>query len=403
MNIKKILGLLFILSSLHPFMSFAQENNNTAFKFHSKDSSGIKYGLINSFGKEVIKPIYQLIGDFSEGFAYVELRENNETKIGYINELGEVTITPQFQESYDISRDFSEGLAAVRKNGKYGYVDKAGIFIIEPTFHKAFPFNNNLAIIEVRHGVKYLIDRTGTILFDPVERYNDYKKLDIKGEWLTLSERINEGVILVAINRYDSPTKMSIMNSNGAILFPFKNLMIHEFHNGIAKALTTDYQSTGYINKAGEVVIPFNFSRCSDFHNGLAMVKDKTTKLYGIINTKGDYVIEPEFSFLSDDYYKDSLILAKKPNGWFGYIDYEGNTMVDFIYKYGQLFSEDLAIVRTLKNEYVYINRKGKKEFNLNFDIGLNEGNFKGGLAKVNLEDGYAYINKIGEVVYRFK
>ncbi|MDT8347302.1 MAG: WG repeat-containing protein, partial [Flavobacteriaceae bacterium] len=161
----------------------------------------------------------------------------------------------------------------------------------------------------------------------------------------------------------------------------------------------------GYISKNGEVVIPFDYSSGTDFKNGYAKVQDKNTKMYGIIDLNGNYIVPPEYTYISNDYYKSDYIFVRKPNSNFGYIDFKGNQVIDFKYAYGGLFSEGLAVVSTPLNENMYIDKNGNKAFELEFNISQYDNeNFKGGIAKVNIKDGHsAYINKKGEVIFKFK
>ena len=98
-----------------------------------------KYGLIMLFilvgleyacfpiPSEVVLPFlgfitksfnYNIVGDFSEGLAYIK----KDKKYGYIDKSGKEVIPAV----YNYVSDFSEGVAAVEKDGKYGYIDKSG-------------------------------------------------------------------------------------------------------------------------------------------------------------------------------------------------------------------------------------------------------------------------------------
>lgn len=88
-----------------------------------------KYGLADTTGTILIKPIYEYLTYFSDnGLALT--KKNN--KFGYINENGIVVIDFRFEEA----RGFRNGLAGVKVNGKWGFINKKGQFIIEPKFDR---------------------------------------------------------------------------------------------------------------------------------------------------------------------------------------------------------------------------------------------------------------------------
>ena len=88
---------------------------------------GNKYGFIDSTGKTVIEPKYDLTFHFSEGLAAVMVGG----KWGYIDTTGKMVILPM---PLMRAEDFHHGLAFVStKDGKYGYIDKSGKYVWTPT------------------------------------------------------------------------------------------------------------------------------------------------------------------------------------------------------------------------------------------------------------------------------
>lgn len=58
-----------------------------------------KYGFIDATGTIIIKPIYTAVRDFSEGYAWVCLKEGTEAKIGLIDTSGNWAFTPKHKGS----------------------------------------------------------------------------------------------------------------------------------------------------------------------------------------------------------------------------------------------------------------------------------------------------------------
>ncbi|TDY05776.1 WG repeat-containing protein [Meridianimaribacter flavus] len=398
-----IMTFTFLLVLIQHVLS--QENDIRLYKFQKTTANGRFYGLINANGDVVAEPIFDEIGFFSEGLAYVKVREEKDVKAGYIDTSGKIVIEAKYQPSNDKSRDFYEGLASVRIDGEFGYINRKGELIIASQYAKTHPFNEGYAVVEPIFGERIIIDQSANVILDPVSVYKKNAYQISKGETVNLDERVNSGTITMYVHRYNHPTRSTLVNMNGNFLFSLKPSIIHEMSEGLIRAQSNSNGSTGYLNKKGKTVIPFDYLSGTDFNNGHAKVKDKNTKMYGIIDLNGNYVVPPEYTYISDDYYKSDYIFARKPNSNFGYIDYKGNQVIDFKYAYGGLFSEGLAVVSTPLNKNMYIDKNGKKAFELEFNISQYDNeNFKGGIAKVNLNDGHsAYINKKGEVIFKFK
>src|SRR5690606_7850595 len=95
-----------------------------AYAFKSGYSVVVKdehYGVINRLGKWIVNPVYQDVGEFSEGLFYAE---NESGYYGYLDENGNVAIDFLFENA----TDFKNGLAIVQKDGKYGIINtRAGL------------------------------------------------------------------------------------------------------------------------------------------------------------------------------------------------------------------------------------------------------------------------------------
>ncbi len=393
---------LILISILNFYSCSSQDSKNYIFPI--KDGS--LHGLIDINGNIITEPKYNEIGEFKESLAYVTITSNG-FKAGYINKKGELVVKPSFQPNRDISRQFSEGFAVVKVKNKYGYINKMGEIIIEPKYIRAQKFNEGFAAVQLTNGNKVLIDKKGEIVLDAKKILHDEFGLKIeRGEFVAIHDYLKENVISFELNKYNYPFRMGVFNSEGKQLFKLKDFRIYEYNNGIALARTNDYKKAGYINKKGEVIIPFKFIKASNFYNGYAKVQDETSKRFGIINEQGKYTVKPDFISISEKFHSNNLILVQSIDKKYGYVDFKGNVIIDFIYDHAYDFSEGLAMVydRIMKRRF-YINEMGEKVIELDFDTNNQSGsNFKNGLAKVKLREvGSVYINKKGEVIYKFR
>ena len=86
-----------------------------------------RYGLADTTGTILIKPIYEDLTYFSSnGLALAK----SNGKYGYINNKGDIVI----DFKYDDARGFKYDLAPVKIKGKWGFIDKKGNFKIEPKY-----------------------------------------------------------------------------------------------------------------------------------------------------------------------------------------------------------------------------------------------------------------------------
>lgn len=117
-------------------------------------SVGGKEGFVDKAGKWVIQPVFDAVGDFSEGLAIVRI----SNKRGFIDKTGKVVIEAQF----NWAEPFSEGLARVSvgedygSGGKAGFIDTTGKAVIELQFEDAASFTEGLAAVKVGNKWGYI-------------------------------------------------------------------------------------------------------------------------------------------------------------------------------------------------------------------------------------------------------
>ncbi|RPI79037.1 MAG: WG repeat-containing protein [Desulfobacteraceae bacterium] len=108
------------------------------------------YGFFDKAGNIVIKPQFKNVSNFHEGFARVEMYQDNKQVFGYINKKGELAIQGN-EYILPIGKpdgDFKNGLAQIRvtKNFayRYGFIDTTGKIVIEPVHSDIGFFSENL-------------------------------------------------------------------------------------------------------------------------------------------------------------------------------------------------------------------------------------------------------------------
>ena len=88
------------------------------------------WGYINTQGKYVIKPQFEVANNFSHGLASAAYRagHNQAGKFGFIDRTGSWVI----KQAFERAGTFSEGLARIRINELWGYINPVGRIVIAP-------------------------------------------------------------------------------------------------------------------------------------------------------------------------------------------------------------------------------------------------------------------------------
>jgi hypothetical protein len=100
-------------------------------------NTGEKYGLADTIGNILIKPIYDELTYFSNNGLAVAKRNG---KYGFINNVGEVVIDFIFEDA----KGFKYDLAPVKINGKWGFINSKGNFKIKPKYENIIGHFGNI-------------------------------------------------------------------------------------------------------------------------------------------------------------------------------------------------------------------------------------------------------------------
>ena len=119
------------------------------------------------------------------------------------------------------------------------------------------------------------------------------------------------------------------------------------------------------------------------------LVPQKQGSLFGFMNYEGETIIDPLYEYVG--FFHDGLAMAVK-KGKFGYIDKGNNVVVDFIYDSGLDFEEGRAIVG-LNDKLGVIDRSGRISMPITYkDLGT----FSEGLIYGKVDSLYGYYDNSG-------
>ncbi len=359
---------------------------------------GDKYAFLNNMGAYVVGWYHKLwtLPGYPD-LVFVML----DNKYGFYN-VHNYYISPLFDTLV-----FSEGIALVRQDGKYGFISMTGKKITSIDYDYATPFKNAVATVEKDGKVAY-INPEGKLIMDWIDKDVIVKspppglfvvKIGNKYGYQTLNGRrvipaeydyaepFSEGVALVKLY-----PKWMYIDTTGKLL-PIKNnkdnpaLRLDWGYRHTLKPIKIKvWDYLAYINPEGKVVLklPPEITDAESFRNGRAKVY-KGDK-YNYIDKKGNLLYE--WKDIPDDYH------VALRNGKFGFIDKNNHLVIEPKFDYAYDFKNGVAKVQ-LNGKWGYINREGKLITPL-FD---NISDFENGLAIAENNGKYALVSRSGKVI----
>lgn len=250
------------------------------------------YYFIDMKGKQLGKTKYkQAPKDFSEGLAAVPTSVNAKGNASwdYIDVKGKVVIKGGFAEA----GPFKEGLAFVKSGAKYGYIDKTGAFVVPAQYDAAYTFSSGMALVK-KDGKYGFINLQGQEVIPCQYLFAS----GFKGAYATVQ---------------DDAKLWGVIDLDGNVVIPcqFTSILIAEDYficNGEGNLKTVLDADGKTITSGWNDVAAYKTS------NG-PVFRVKKGDLYGYVNVQGDVIVQPEYTKASH-FDSDAAIVWKNSN-WF--------------------------------------------------------------------------------------
>ena len=165
------------------------------------------------------------------------------------------------------------------------------------------------------------------------------------------------------------------------------------FRYGLARVRSIDGQ-VGFINKKGNYVIAPEYMDATPFSSGLAFVV-REGDYVSCINTKGKEVFKLQQAQSVKWFTEDLAAFYSKDEKW-GFIDKDGNIVINPQFDNVHPFKEGLAAVCDKNEKWGFIDKNGTLVINYQFE---DVDDFSEGLAAFFNGDKAGYISKKGEYV----
>ncbi len=290
-------------------------------------SDGNKWGYIDGRGTEVIKPQFDIAGDFSEALSVVK------TAAGYgvIDTTGKMIVPAG---KYEKIEDFKMGTAVTRIGSSYGCIGKKGEEIIKPQYDYFFGFKNGPGVPAMfQLNKKYgLVDAKGKQVAESIYDYIS----DFKDEFFV----VQQGNFFGAIN------------PAGKLAIPLEYEQLGGFNNGLSIAKKNG--KTGFINKQNKVVVPLMYEKVNGFGDSYLAAVQLNGK-WGFIDNKNKTIIP--FKYQDAHGFSEGLAAVKLWDLW-GFINEKGEEVIGFYHDRVYDFKDGIVKVFISGKEY-YLDKKG--------------------------------------------
>ena len=315
------------------------ENNNLWYEdgIFRVEQDG-KYGVIDTNGKLLVSPEYDSI-EALQGVDKVLLTEKNG-KFGIIDNVGTVIIDNNYKKIEPISSKYEDGFIVEAENGKYGVISYTKTTELETKYDDIKKIYSNGKYYAVKENNKWeVVSEDGQKYLEGA--YDDI--VSINGENVIVKNNNKYGVVQVTDN------KKIIDTTYEEISYGSDNKYIVKSNNkyGIIDASGNKLVDFKYESITYRDIADFYEATNSDYTSDL-IDANMNVKLSNVIlselNTTDGYMKVRENN--QDKYYNfkfeeknvqnifagNTLFLSKNQEGKYGFVDKNGNVVVNYIY-----------------------------------------------------------------------
>ena len=404
-----------------------------------------KYGIINIKGTKIIKPNYDTIeaDQFYEkdsGYkndGYIVSKTTDEGyRYGYVDNNGKEIVSTKYNDLSRINEISGNDIYNIcAENGKYGLL-KNGKIVISNEYQSLMYSESNNTLI-AKKGKKYgVLSLEGDIIVP-----FSYNQISVNGKYIyAVDNNENTTVFSPDGKQTDMNENIQILNvenTNYQIRIETLNeRTMYSVYENDKKITETDYSyiqylfdnyfiasngngKLGIIDTTNNKKLEFDYSSIQiiDDTNLIKAIKGDTTEIYSnkiekicemnnaIIENNESYIKiynDNDIKYISSDeklidnteLFKENRIFAKKLNNKWGFVNVQGNVIVDYIYdmvtdvnKYGYAGIKQ-------NGKWGVIDRLGKVKVEPTYEINSNQPEFIGPYYQVIYGNGEIYYTK---------
>lgn len=358
------------LKEIIPFgkYDFGERFNQNRIAIISKNH---KYGIINEFGKEIVKPEYDTLEHPEEDYHESEIFEGkNKNYITLLDKRGNKIYDKIKEYSFNFSRLENKGqrVYIIRNlKNQCGVVDGQGKIIIPFIYDEIQDFHGTVNAIVKLKGKFGIIDSSNKIMY-PIENESIITWKDI--DYYIVNKNDTAGII--------SKNLKTILNFDYQDLSPC-------FYDNKNRFIAKKNDKYGVIDRTGRIIISFEYSEMSNWvEYGPGSNYHFVTKngKKGLITKEGETVIPVIYDTLF--YHNEKIIILSK-DGKYGVVTIQNKQVIPFIYE--EIYVE-FGFFGEKKESEFYVLQKGKYSI-------INNKNkiIKENISKGEVEEKFSYLN----------
>lgn len=297
-----------------------------------------KYGLIDIDGKVILDIKYDEIDTLKNLKNSIIVKTGG--KYGLVNAKGATIINPEYSKIEKFDNDYNHGYITVDSNKKYGLVSYAGSKILDNKYEKINQiYGENYFVIEESGKQKVINSNGDKVLEEGFDR---------------ISQINSDGVVYVEDDEY------GFMDYKGNVKIKPEYKYMEELSTGILKAKEDNKYALIDINNKEKIQAKYNdiyYEKSAGFYRGEVdkynseiIDSEFKVKLKGIISELNDekgyikiktsdgykyYNFKFEEKDVKEILASNKLFVSKKEKKY-GFVDKDGNIVVDYIYDEAQ-------------------------------------------------------------------
>lgn len=331
-----------------------------------KTQEGYRYGYLDNRGKELLKPEYNEISRVTEiqdnDNAYLIAAKNGQFGV---TKKADTIIGNEYQS---IQYDANNKVFVIEKSRKYGIANLEGKVIVPVQYNQIditgiylYAQNEQGTTVYNSNGTEVKIDANIAILNTDNEKY----KIRINNEKGTTYGVINqEGKQLIEEKYsyieylYDNYFIISNENKKLGIIDDKENIKVEANNDSLQKIKNTDLIQASPDNKTTQIYTK-SMQKVCEMKDAIIEVEDTYIKIYNEEETK--YFNKEGKELKNTEVYPNNKLFVAVKDGKYGFIDKEGNVIVD--YKYDKAFEFNGYGFATIKKDGKWgaINEQGQE------------------------------------------
>lgn len=289
-----------------------------------------KYGLIDCGGNKLLDTEYDEISSLKsvEGNLIVKKAD----KVGIANTVGQIIIPLEYKSINILKEGYKNEYIIVDEKGNQGIISTSGTIVIEPKY-KEIKYLNSEDIYAAKIEDKWnLVNKKGDVLNTG---YDDYTYC--KGDYVIVNQGGKYGIITTEGEVKIEPTYEELQYAFSVYYIAKLNGKYGIINTDNTSLITLEYLSMTYWKDKEIIIADKTETETVLFDSNL------TQKLQGIFVFEENYIkaridgVDKYYTYKFEEkgtkelLTKNTLYVSKK-DGKYGFVDSQGNLVVDYIY-----------------------------------------------------------------------